>query len=160
MKKDLNYFLAWFIIFSSIVTIHLLLEIVGFFRHVIILDASKLTVLILSVFTIMSLYVGFKTYKFDTNRQLLLDEKQTKKFTTFVKKGRGLLPIFGLMGTVIGMIYAFDVFNNFDVNEEAQTIVLELARGVKSALYTTLFGLAYLVLLGLQMWPFNHMNDE
>ncbi len=111
-------------------------------------DATKISFLIIVIFSITSLWVGEAT-----SGLLYKDLLATKDLTTGWFIAESLMAL-GMIGTVVGFLLMLGTaFGNIDVNntESLQLALSQMAMGMSTALYTTLLGLICSLLLKVQL---------
>lgn len=139
--------LRWWLIYCLSIVSLIVAYYLGFVNELLNKDVTYLSFVIIGIYLISSLYIGYTSYR-----------KDKKKSTT-----RGLqlgyyifdlLPILGLVGTVIGFIFMFgDSFIAIDISN-TQTVkdaLIAMAVGISTALYTTLVGMIFSEVIKLQL---------
>ena len=107
-------------------------------------DKTKLSFLILTVFTLTSLWVGWRTKKSE-------DKEQDVSVGWFVAESCLAL---GMIGTVTGFLLMLSgAFANIDLANTStiQNSLTQMALGMSTALYTTLVGLVCSLTLKIQL---------
>ena len=129
-------------------------------------DATKLSFLLMSIFSIMSAWCGYKTWKLSR----FLDNGQTENY--LVEKIEHLMEVgwftsdlclsVGMMGTVIGFIMMLSGFTNINTQDVStvQNLIKNLGVGMSTALYTTLIGLGCSTLLKIQYFNLSQAIDK
>ena len=129
-------------------------------------DTTKLSFVLLSIFTVMSGWCGYKTWTLSR----FLDNGQTEDY--LVEKIEHLMEVgwftsdlclsIGMMGTVIGFIMMLSGFTNIDVKDMStvQGLIKNLGVGMSTALYTTLTGLVCSALLKIQYFNLSQAIDK
>jgi len=129
-------------------------------------DTTKLSFVLLSIFTVMSGWCGYKTWTLSR----FLDNGQTEEY--LVEKIEHLMEVgwftsdlclsIGMMGTVIGFIMMLSGFTNIDVKDMStvQGLIKNLGVGMSTALYTTLTGLVCSALLKIQYFNLSQAIDK
>lgn len=145
-------FLRWWLFFSLI----LLGTGVGIFtgtaKMVNAGDITKLSFLTYAVFIIFTLRVGYASYLL-TKCQVRRD---ISKMGWFVSN---ILMTLGIIGTVVGLIYALSTtFVNLDPSNRVlmQSALVNMSKGMSTALFTTAMGLVCSLLLRLQLYNLDH----
>lgn len=135
-------FLKWWIFFSSILLGYASLWYFGLFNILYNSDQTKLSFVILSIFTLASLSTGRKIFN------------RIKKVDVEWYFCESLLKELGMIGTLIGFILMLGIhLAGIDVSNQ-QTItqaISGISVGMGTALYTTLIGLICSVLLKIQL---------
>ena len=139
--------LRWWLIYClSIVTL-IVSYYMGFFQELLEKDVTYLSFVIIIIYLISSLYIGYTSYKKDKGEKI--DRGVQLGYYVF-----DLLPILGLIGTVIGFIFMFgDSFIAIDI-DNTQTVkdaLIAMAVGISTALYTTLVGMIFSEVIKLQL---------
>lgn len=110
-------------------------------------DVTKLSFLIIIIFMFTSVWIGRKTYDLETNS--VIDEKIDVGW--FIAETCLAL---GMIGTVTGFLYMLGAaFEDIDISN-AQTLqdaLASMARGMSTALYTTLTGLIASLIIKIQL---------
>ena len=129
-------------------------------------DATKLSFLLMFIFSIMSAWCGYKTWKLSR----FLDNGQTENY--LVEKIEHLMEVgwftsdlclsVGMMGTVIGFIMMLSGFTNINTQDVStvQNLIKNLGVGMSTALYTTLIGLGCSTLLKIQYFNLSQAIDK
>ena len=114
-------------------------------------DQTKLSFLILTVFTLTSLWVGWRTKKSE-------DKEQDVSVGWFVAESCLAL---GMIGTVTGFLLMLSgAFANIDLANTStiQNSLTQMALGMSTALYTTLVGLICSLTLKVQLMNVENEN--
>ena len=112
-------------------------------------DVTKLSFLIIIIFMFTSIWIGRKTYDLETTSVNCLDD--TIDVGWFVAESCLAL---GMVGTVTGFLYMLGTaFENIDVTNATtlQDALASMARGMSTALYTTLTGLIASLIIKVQL---------
>ena len=110
-------------------------------------DVTKLSFLIIIIFMFTSIWIGRKTYDLDTTS--VVDD--TIDVGWFVAESCLAL---GMVGTVTGFLYMLGTaFENIDITNATtlQDALASMARGMSTALYTTLTGLIASLIIKIQL---------
>jgi len=110
-------------------------------------DVTRLSFLIISIFTCTSIWIGTKTYKVGIQQ----DYNQKSDVGWFIAES--CLAI-GMVGTVTGfLIMLGTAFANVDVTNAAtlQQALSDMAIGMSTALWTTLVGLVCSLIIKVQL---------
>jgi hypothetical protein len=110
-------------------------------------DVTKLSFLIIIIFMFASIWIGRKTYDLETTS--VVDD--TIDVGWFIAES--CLAI-GMIGTVTGFLYMLGTaFENIDVTNATtlQDALASMARGMSTALYTTLTGLIASLIIKIQL---------
>ena len=129
-------------------------------------DTTKLSFVLLSIFTVMSGWCGYKTWtlsRFHDNGQT--EDYLVEKIEHLMEVGwftSDLCLSIGMMGTVIGFIMMLSGFTNIDVKDMStvQGLIKNLGVGMSTALYTTLTGLVCSALLKIQYFNLSQAIDK
>ena len=146
MNFSLNYnfpkkFLKWWLLMVLII---IGISVAWYFEFFLFLfnhDFTRLGFLTLFIFLLNSISIGYKIYS----------EKES--FGTEWFWSDSVISI-GMIGTVIGFIYMlFAVFSNIDLTDSIKMMASlgEMAKGMSTALLTTLMGLVSSMLIKLQL---------
>ena len=117
-------------------------------------DQTKISFLILTVFIIASVTVGYLSYKKFNN---------FNKLSNYVWFSSETMVTLGLIGTVAGFLLMLSTaFDNLDVKnvENVQEVITDMSLGMSTALCTTLVGLVCSVLTKVQMVILENNQDE
>tara|TARA_Y100001970_G_C14177907_1_gene828103 strand:- start:1132 stop:1575 length:444 start_codon:yes stop_codon:yes gene_type:complete len=142
--------LKWWTIFCFSILIITISWFFGFIHQLYENDITKLSWLILGLFFLFSLRLGYKLHlkkTFDTVQEWFVSET--------------MLSI-GMIGTVVGFIYMLTtVFTDINVDDTAsvQDALAIMATGMGTALWTTLIGLVCSVILKLQLVLIDESTD-
>jgi len=110
-------------------------------------DVTRLSFLIISIFTCTSIWIGTKTYKVGIQQ----DYNQKSDVGWFVSESCLAL---GMVGTVTGfLIMLGTAFENVDVSNAVtlQNALSDMALGMSTALWTTLIGLICSLIIKVQL---------
>ena len=110
-------------------------------------DVTRLSFLIISIFTCTSIWIGIKTYKVGIQQ----DYSQKSDVGWFVSESCLAL---GMVGTVTGfLIMLGTAFANVDVSNATtlQQALSDMATGMSTALWTTLVGLVCSLIIKVQL---------
>ena len=110
-------------------------------------DVTRLSFLIISIFTCTSIWIGTKTYKVGIQQ----DYNQKSDVGWFISESCLAL---GMVGTVTGfLIMLGTAFANVDVTNAAtlQQALSDMAIGMSTALWTTLVGLVSSLIIKVQL---------
>ena len=159
-------FLKWWLFLSITLLGTLGLGLQGYLHLLWEGDTTKLSFVLLSIFTVMSGWCGYKTWTLSR----FLDNGQTEDY--LVEKIEHLMEVgwftsdlclsIGMMGTVIGFIMMLSGFTNIDVKDMStvQGLIKNLGVGMSTALYTTLTGLVCSALLKIQYFNLSQAIDK
>lgn len=137
----LDRFLKWWLLIILIIIGYGLAYNFGFFSFLQEKDFTNLGFFTIFVFIVNSSTIGYKIY----------NEKTDYEVEWFSSDA---VVTIGMIGTVIGFIYMlFSVFGNLDLNDSQKMIFTlgEMAKGMSTAMLTTLVGLVSSVLLKFQL---------
>ena len=110
-------------------------------------DVTKLSFLIIVIFMFTSIWIGRKTYDLETTS--VTDD--TIDVGWFVAESCLAL---GMVGTVTGFLYMLGTaFENIDITDATtlQDALASMAKGMSTALYTTLTGLIASLIIKVQL---------
>ena len=153
-------FLQWWLMFCLILIGFLTTGYFDFYEIIYKADITKLSFVSMGIFFLTSIWIGKKTLflckmkKDDKLPSLLIDNIGIGWFIS-----EALLAI-GMVGTVIGFLYMLGTsFENINVNDAAtlQDSLVSMAKGMSTALYTTLMGLITSLLIKVQL--VNYENE-
>ena len=163
-------FLRWLLIVSLIGTGSWFAWSFGVFTEIYVKDITRLSFVIFAGFVFMSAWCGLKTFSMSSlhDRELAapesLEEEDLQvldRITNLEEVGwfaAGFFTSLGMIGTVIGMIWALKGFIGVNITDVAsiQKLISNMVYGVSTALYTTLVGLICSSLLKLQYFNLGH----
>ena len=143
----MTIFLRWWLLFCIYAIMAWTLQTFGLFEELYYADFSKLSFIIIGLFSMLTLYVGHLTYRLSKGLEVLETHVETCWFFA------GEMPTLGLIGTVIGFIVMLTAFTGLDVNnvESIQRALESMVLGMGSALLTTLTGMVCGFFLKLQL---------
>ena len=152
----MTIFVKWFILNAVILTAIFLAEQKGAFSSMIENDASRLTILIMCLYTVLVAYLGKICYEADvaktkTKKQALLNRMESGWFCAehFFS--------LGLLGTIIGLCLATG--ESLDGTATVSKIVSGLKHGLNTAFYTTICGIVFSLLSQIQLMVIKqHLN--
>ena len=110
-------------------------------------DVTKLSFLIIIIFMFTSIWIGRKTY--DLESTSVIDDKIDVGW--FIAESCLAL---GMVGTVTGFLYMLGTaFENIDITDATtlQDALASMAKGMSTALYTTLTGLIASLIIKVQL---------
>lgn len=140
--------LKWWTVFCSCVLLLFLCWEFGFLHSLYASDITRLSWVILGLFFLFSLRIGYRLHTFVRERDRYSFSTNPEWFA-----GETMLSL-GMVGTVVGFIYMLTtVFTDLDVADTAsvQQALAMMATGMGTALWTTLVGLVCSILLKLQL---------
>ena len=118
-------------------------------------DVTKLSFLIIIIFVFTSVWIGRKTYDLELNQKdksyLKTDVNDKIDVGWFIAETCLAL---GMVGTVTGFLYMLGTaFENIDVSntQTLQDALASMAKGMSTALYTTLTGLIASIIIKVQL---------
>jgi hypothetical protein len=110
-------------------------------------DVTKLSFLIIIIFMFTSVWIGRKTYELETD---FVDHKEIDVGWFIAETCLAL----GMVGTVTGFLYMLGTaFENIDITDATtlQDALASMAKGMSTALYTTLTGLIASLIIKIQL---------
>jgi amino acid transporter len=116
-------------------------------------DQTKISFLIITIFIIASVTVGYLSYR---------NSKNFNKLSNYVWFSSETMVTLGLIGTVAGFLLMLSsAFDNLDVKnvENVQEVITDMSLGMSTALCTTLVGLVCSVLTKIQMVILENNQD-
>lgn len=137
----MNLFLKWWLIFVLIILSGAMSWYFDFIDFLYKNDFTKLSFIIIAIFVCTSLSIGYKYYK--TNYEFEIEWFTSEAVISL-----------GMIGTVVGFIFMlYAAFSELNVNdsEQLQQSMLLMAKGMGTALLTTLVGLISSVLIKCQL---------
>ena len=143
----MSKFLRWLLLFCTSCAALFTAYSVGFVDALLAKDITRLSFVILAVFFLTSIYVGYLTYKRSKGAVV----KIGANVGWFVTE---LLLALGMIGTVIGFIMMLGgSFENLNISDtgSVKTALTDMAIGMSTALYTTLVGMVCSQILKVQL---------
>lgn len=139
--------LRWWMIFCISILSLVVLYYTGFYEELKEKDTTYISFIIIAIYMIASVYLG----------KVSLDKDRGKPVDKGINAGYyiyDLLPILGLIGTVVGFIMmfggSFAEINTSDA-QSVRDALLTMALGISTALYTTLVGMVCSEIIKLQL---------
>jgi len=144
-------FTKWFLLNSVILTSVFLAEQKDIISRIIENDLSRISILIISLYVVVSGYIGRLCYLADK-----INGRREKEAKDFLEK-RAQVGWFaaehffslGLLGTIIGLVIATE--GNLDSSLQTSQIVAGLKEGLNTAFYTTVCGIVFSLPLQVQL---------
>ena len=136
----------------------------GFFETLLERDFTRLSFVILALFTWVSLAIGIRTKKVGAwvktskgvydRKGKLVDPSEIREFSTIAWFVAALSTKIGMIGTVWGFIVALIGFIGININDPvaAQSGMSHMISGVMAALYTTFVGLVCSLFIVIQAY--------
>ena len=143
----MNVALKWWIQTAIIVFSAFMINQYGWWEFLYNADMTKISFVIIGVFLISSLSIGFISLK-STNWDHI------DRLTTYVWFGSEVMVTLGMIGTVAGFLIMLNTaFTGLDVNDikNVQEAISDMAIGMSTALVTTLVGLVCSTIIKIQM---------
>lgn len=147
--------LRWWVIACSIILGLILLQSNGFlFPYLLEVDHSKLTIVNLVLFLIVTGFVGW------LNQHLVVREKEwlLKHLEPCYFASNACMAI-GMAGTLIGFMMMFsDNMSHIDTTnvESVKVVIIQMSRGFSTGVVTTLVGVVTSTILKLQLINLEH----
>jgi len=143
----------WLLFWVNLVAVYILQYNDGF-TYLFLGDATKLSFVILALYSVTTLWVGHRTW--DINDICYYNDEKNTNIDVGWFISDAMLTL-GMIGTVAGFIIMGDAFNTMDINDEValQQSLAGMAGGIATALLTTLTGLTCSLLLKIQLMNFD-----
>lgn len=141
-------FLRWWLLFCLYGIGSVILYKLGLFSDLYEADASKLSFLIIAIFSGATCYIGMLTHRLWKKKEVTTRALDTCWFIA------DSLSTLGMIGTVIGFIMMLGpAFANLDVTQvvSVQDAITVMALGMSTALVTTLVGMIGSLLIKIQL---------
>jgi len=124
----------------------ILAQYLGLYQDMYEYDKSFISFAILGLFSLQSMYVGYRTYTLDT---------RGSQFGWFISDSCLTL---GMIGTIVGFLMMLKGGFTLSSGDVAgmQALLARFSIGLGTALYTTLVGLVCSMLLKLQLFNLGH----
>ena len=139
--------LKWWLIFCLSIVAGYVAHIFGWTWEIYTKDTTKISVLIIGLYVIGSLFVGKLSYDNSKNKPI------SERLDVAWFLSESMLSL-GMIGTVAGFIFMLgDSFANIDATnpETLKAALTSMALGMSTALYTTLVGLVCSQTLKIQL---------
>jgi len=153
-------FLKWWLLFCVTIVSSAYVYNLGLFIKLWEYDLSKMSFITLVLYFLITLYIGFHTWRVSRKKQIDLDiHKATICLPGFWFASEAMMA-FGMIGTVIGFILTLrPAFSGFTA---AQTeIIAQMASGMATSCLATLVGLLTMVLTRTQLVSLEYfLNDQ
>jgi hypothetical protein len=159
-----NIFLEWWWFFCSMILVLFVAGTFNVFETLWYADQTKISFVILSLFTLVSFLCGWHSWKLNQLKinKLEIDEDIVKGYETGWFSSEICLTL-GLIGTVSGFILmlvgAFVDLNVADPNSVSESLK-KMSLGMSTALYTTLVGLLCSVILKVQFFRLEKQYEK
>jgi len=153
-------FTKWFLLNAVMLTVVFFAEQKGAISTIIKNDLSYISILIMVLYVLVSIYVGKLCYLCDK-----INDNRKKAAKEFLRK-RSHLGWFaaehffslGLLGTIIGLIFATE--GSLDSSIPVSEVVAGLKEGLNTAFYTTVCGIVFSLPLQVQLMILKFKLDE
>ena len=151
------YRLKWWFLFCASIVAVIASTFLGWMHSVIVADITKISLIILISYFSCSMFVGWLTYKAETQRAYYLDPAQNKSTNFLVERHLKAcymavksMIILGIIGTTAGLLVMLNLaFGSADMTPV--TVLNGLKTGLSTLGITTLLGLICYLLLELQV---------
>ena len=143
----MNAFLKWWIQVAIIVFAVVMVSNLGWWTFLYEADMTKISFVILSVFVVSSLAVGFISLQ-------STGWDHIERLTNYVWFSSEAMVTLGMIGTVAGFLIMLNTaFANLDVNNitNVQQAISDMSVGMSTALVTTLVGLVCSTIIKVQL---------
>ena len=144
-------FTKWFLVNAVMFTALFLAEQKDIISAIIKNDLSRISILIISLYILMSAYIGRLSYlsdKINKNKEDEAKEFLSKRAEVGWFAAEHFFSL-GLLGTIIGLVIATD--GNLDSSLQTSQIVAGLKEGLNTAFYTTVCGIVFSLPLQIQL---------
>jgi len=153
-------FTKWFLLNAVVFTAMFFAEQRDVLSTIIENDLSHISILIMSLYIIVSGYVGRLCYLSDK-----INEKKSEEAREYLRK-RSHVGWFaaehffslGLLGTIVGLIFATE--GSLDSSIPTSEIIAGLKEGLNTAFYTTVCGIVFSLPLQVQLMILKFKLDE
>jgi len=164
MMLKYKVFLEWWWFFCTACLTAVVLSSFGIFEVLWNADKTKISFIILLLFTVISLVCGYEAWKLNKLKinNLPIEKDLKKRYETGWFSSEICITL-GLIGTVSGFILmlvgAFADLNIADPDSVQQSL-MNMSLGMSTALYTTLVGLLCSVILKVQFFRLEAYFDK
>ena len=158
-------FLRWGLFITAVGAAFVYMAFQGVFVDIWNNDSTKLSFLLLGLFSVMSFWCGYKTWTLSRFIDEVKDEPHLiERIERLMEVGwftSDLCLTIGMVGTVIGFIMMLSGFATVNIAEvqTVQALIKQLGIGMSTSLYTTLSGLVCGALLKIQYFNLNQAID-
>lgn len=153
-------FTKWFLLNAIIVTSLFFAEQKDLISEIIKNDLSNISILIMSLYVIMSIYVGrlcFLADRINTRKKKQAISHLTKRSDVGWFTAEHFFSL-GLLGTIIGLVIATK--GSLDGDMPTSQIVAGLKEGLNTAFYTTVCGIVFSLPLQIQLMILKFKLEE
>ena len=151
--NNMSTFIKWFLLNAIVLTAIFFAETKGAISTMIENDISYLTIVIMSLYVVMSAFVGKLCYLSDkVDGNTIKDLEERGKISKRAEIGWFTAEHFfslGLLGTVFGLCVA--TATNLNAEAQVTDIVAGLKEGLHTAFYTTICGIVFSLPLQAQL---------
>ena len=156
----MNTFTKWFLLNAIMATAIFFAEQNKIISEIIKNDLSHISILIMSLYIIMSIYIGRLCFLSDK-----INKRKKKEAVSFLTKRSDIgwftaehFFSLGLLGTIIGLVIATK--GNLDSSLPTSEIVAGLKEGLNTAFYTTVCGIIFSLPLQVQLMILKFKLEE
>ena len=146
--QKMTPFVKWFLLNAILFTGVYLAEQKGAFSTMVKNDVSHLTIVIMSLYVLVTIFIGRICYKAD----IAVEPEEKKALSKQAEAGWFCAEHFfslGLLGTIIGLCVATK--GNLSDSVSVSQVVAGLKHGLNTAFYTTICGIVFSLALQLQL---------
>jgi hypothetical protein len=152
-------FLKWWLLLCAALVSCVYVYSLGLFDKLWFYDLSKLSFITLVLYFIVTLYIGYNTWRVSKKSATSVDFENTIRCLPGFWFSSEAMMIFGMMGTVIGFILtlrpAFSGFTAAQVD-----IIAQMASGMATSCLATLTGLLTMLLTRIQLISLEYFINE
>ena len=156
----MNTFTKWFLLNAIMATAIFFAEQNKIISEIIKNDLSHISILIMSLYIIMSIYIGRLCFLSDK-----INKRKKKEAVSFLTKRSDIgwftaehFFSLGLLGTIIGLVIATK--GSLDASLPTSEIVAGLKEGLNTAFYTTVCGIIFSLPLQVQLMILKFKLEE
>lgn len=153
-------FTKWFLLNAVIFTAVFFAEQKGLVSEIVENDLSHISILIMSLYVIMSIYIGRLCFLADK-----INKRKGKEAVAYLTKRSDVgwftaehFFSLGLLGTIIGLVIATK--GSLDSDMPTSEIVAGLKEGLNTAFYTTVCGIVFSLPLQIQLMILKFKLEE
>ena len=153
-------FTKWFLLNAVMLTALFFAEQKGLISEIIKNDLSRLSILIMSLYAAMSIYVGRLCYlsdRINSRKKKQAKEHLTKRADVGWFTAEHFFSL-GLLGTIVGLVIATK--GSLDSSMPLSQIVGGLKEGLNTAFYTTVCGIVFSLPLQVQLMILKFKLEE
>lgn len=152
-------FFKWWLLFCAAIASSAYVYSLGLFSKLWLFDLSKMSFVTLALYTVMTLYIGYHTWRVSRKNTTDQDIYKAELCLPGFWFASEAMMAFGMMGTVIGFILTLrPALSNFTGAQ--MDIMSQMAGGMATCCLATLAGLLTMVLTRTQLISLEYFLNE